>query len=433
MAKPNILGSRLGWKASLLAGACLAACAFAAPASASPTYAFQQTIAGPGGRSISGYDLSVFDSSNQLYYLTDRTNNGIDVYSAATNSYVTQIGAGLFTGATSSNDNAGPNGLYLSNTTAGGKILVAGNGASNLLAFNLNAAGTAATGAPLTVSTAVVGTPSPQNRVDGVAYAPGPKTILAANNASNPGYLTLVDAVTGTVLKSLLLNGQPGTPNVADQGVEATIFNTARNTFFVAVPTLNAASATDPGGVIEVDPTSGSIIKTYSFASLGLAGTCSPTGLVQGAGAAMFVACSDPGATGSILLDPAGTGSIRIASGIRGGDQTAYDPTNNTFFEAARFQPGGPVIGVIDASTLAVQLLPGADNIHSIAVDPVSNEVFVATSRNSATKPNPYCTNGCIAVFSTAAATVVPEPGSLPVMAAGFIGLLGLAWMRCRV
>jgi hypothetical protein len=152
MAKPNILGSRLGWKASLLAGACLAACAFAAPASASPTYAFQQTIAGPGGRSISGYDLSVFDSSNQLYYLTDRTNNGIDVYSAATNSYVTQIGAGLFTGATSSNDNAGPNGLYLSNTTAGGKILVAGNGTSNLLAFNLNAAGTAATGAPLTVS-----------------------------------------------------------------------------------------------------------------------------------------------------------------------------------------------------------------------------------------------------------------------------------------
>ena len=410
-------------------GLALAASA-GAPAWASPTYAFQQTISIPG-KSISGYDLSVFDPSNQLFYFTDRTNNGIDVFSAATNSYVSQIGTGLFAGTQGGNNNlAGPNGVYLSNTTAGGKILVAGNGASNLLAFNLNAAGTGSTGAPLTVSTAVTNlTPSPPNRVDGVAYAPGPKTILAANNASNPGYLTLVDSTTGNIVKTLLLNGAPGTPNVADQGVEATIYNTARKTFFVAVPTLDATSTTNPGGVVEVDPTTGNILNTYSFASLGLAGTCSPTGLVQGSGASMFVACSDAGATGSILLDPTGSGSIRIANGIRGGDQTAYDPTNNTFFEAARFQPGGPVVGVIDASTLAVQFLPGADNIHSVAVDPVSNEVFVATSPDVPGKPNPYCTNGCIVVFD---ATAVSEPASMPVMALALVGMAGLAGLRRR-
>ncbi|HEY0205403.1 MAG TPA: hypothetical protein VGC15_14760 [Acetobacteraceae bacterium] len=447
MTKFGIRGNWPSFKASVLAGAYLAAFAHVAPASASPTYAFQQTIAGPGGKSISGYDLSVFDPSNQLFYFTDRTNNGIDVFSAATNSYVTQIGSGLFAGSQGgNNDIAGPNGLYLSTTTGGGSLLLAGNGTSNVVGFNLNAAGTGVIGSPFSISTAVAGTPSPPNRVDGVAYAPAANTILAANNASDPGFLTLINNATGTVTKSILLNGittdSNGStyPNVGGNGVEATIFNTARGTYFVAVPTLSIdgdGNPADAGGVIELDAATGNLLHTYSFASLGLTGACSPTGLVQGAGASMFVACSDPTATGSILLDPTGNGSIKVASGIRGGDQTAYDPTNNTFFEAARFQPdpldptkSNPVLGIIDASTLAVQLLPGAFNIHSVAVDPVSNEVFVATSPLSS-GVNPYCTNGCIAVFA-AATTAVPEPASLPLITVALAGLAVLAGLHRR-
>ncbi len=440
MTKSGIRGNGPSFKALVLMGACLAAFAHAAPASASPTYAFQQTIAGPGGKSISGYDLSVFDPSNQLYYFTDRTNNGIDVFSAATNSYVTQIGTGLFAGTQGgNNDIAGPNGLYLSGTTGGGNILLAGNGASNVIGFNLNAAGTAPVGPALNVSTAVTGTPNTPNRVDGVAYAPAANTILAANNASNPGFLSLIDNATGTVTKSILLNGLTTDgngnkyPNVAGNGVEATIFNTARGSYFVAVPTLSvdgSGKPADAGGVIELDAKNGNLLHTYNFASLGLSGACSPTGLVQGAGASMFVACSDSTATGSILLDPTNDGSIKVAAGIEGGDQTAYDPTNNTFFEAARFEPGRPVVGVIDASTLAVQLLPGAFNIHSVAVDPVSNEVFVATSPSSA-GVNQYCTTGCIVVFAPAT-TAVPEPASLLLITAALAGLVGLAGLRRR-
>ena len=235
-----------------------AALAAAHPAAATPAYGYLTTIAVPGadGRTpaaFSGYDLSVFDPTNQLYYLTDRTNKGIDVFSAATNSYVTRIGAGLFAGSQGgNNDIAGPNGVYLSNTPTG-KLLLAGNGASNVFAFNLDASGTTVVGNPRAISTAVAGTtPTPPNRVDGVAYAPGANTILAANNASNPGFVTLIDNASGSVIRTIKLDGTGGYPSVAANGVEATIYNTARNSFFVAVPTLPVGRFLDPENSAEV-------------------------------------------------------------------------------------------------------------------------------------------------------------------------------------
>ena len=36
---------------------------------------------------------------------------------------------------------------------------------------------------------------------------------------------------------------------------------------------------------------------------------------------------------------------------MAGGDQIAFDPNRNIFFEAGRFQAGGPVLGIIDGST----------------------------------------------------------------------------------
>ena len=434
MATSSKSSKRRAWRSVVALAAVAAALPFgaASTASAGQYYGYQQTIQFPTATAtnkFSGYDLATFDPTNQLYYLTDRSFNGIDVFSAKTNSFVTQIGTGLFAGtAGGNNDIAGPNGISLTNTPTG-KLLVAGNGLNNLLTFSLNSTGTAlAAGTiPRLTSVAVPGlTPTPANRVDGVAYAPGPNTILAANNASNPGFLTLINNADGSIKQTILLNGAGGNPNVGGFGVEATVYNTARGTFFVAVPSLSASTDANgnpinAGGVIEVDATTGQIKNVYDFGKLGLTGPCSPTGLSQGAGAAVFVACSDPAAGHSILLDPAGTGTITTVNGISGGDQTAYDPALNTFYEAARFQTGGPVLGVIDANSLALQLFPIGSNDHSVAVDPVSGEVFVATG---ATTAFPGCTNGCIGVFAP-----VPEPGTLPVLA---VALAGLGWVVRR-
>jgi hypothetical protein len=402
---------------------CAAASTCATRAAASPAYGFDQTIQIPGTSSttpFTGYDLVTIDPTTQLFYLTDRSFNGIDVFSTATHSFVEQIGTGLFTGNTASSSVAGPNGITISDVPTG-KLLIAGNGNSNFIAFNLGSNGLTVQGTPRTISTAVAGTPTPQNRVDGVAYSPTANTILAANNASNPGYLTLVNNANNQVVKSILLNGTGGYPNVGGNGVEATIFNTARNSFFVAVPALNAAG-TGAGGVIEIDATTGALLHTFDFNAMGLAGGCSPTGMAQGKGASVFVACSDPTAGHSILLDPTGAGKLKVVPGIAGGDQVSYDPSTNTFLEAARFQPGGPVLGVIDPVTLALQTLPIGGNDHGVAGS--DGEAWVPTGPTTAF---PGCTNGCIGVFS------VPEPSSLPLMLIGPAALVGFAVSRRRV
>ena len=243
----------------------------------------------------------------------------------------------------------------------------------------------------------------PADRVDGVAYAPGAiNTILAANNASNPGFLTLVNNATNAIIRTIKLDGTGGYPDVGGNGVEATIFNSARGTFFVAIPSFNAAR-TGAGGAIELDATTGALLNTYDFTAMGLASVCSPTGLVQGADASMFIACSDGTAGHSVILDPTGTGSLTLVNGISGGDQTAYNPTTNTFYEAARFQVGGPVLGIVDASTLSLQLLAIGANDHSVAVDPVSGEVYVATGATNASPTAQPAASACSPRFPSLA------------------------------
>ncbi|MDB5366116.1 MAG: hypothetical protein JWM77_2043 [Rhodospirillales bacterium] len=80
------------------------------------------------------------------------------------------------------------------------------------------------------------------------------------------------------------------------------------------------------------------------------------------------------------------------------------------------------MLGIIDAATnnflQNVLTTPGD---HSVAVDPISGEVFMPLG---ADPNNTICPGGCIGVYAESFA--VAEPASLPLFAGALVGLFGV-------
>ncbi len=393
------------------------------PAFANSGYTFVTTIAVPQstdnnvGRVFQAYDTSFFDPLSQLDYVSDRSNASIDIFSAATNSFVGRIGGAghLFAGQTATTVTSGPNGVVVVNI-AGQHQVWAGDGNSTLLGFSL------ATNSQFTTIT--TGTPD-QFRVDEMAFDTTTKVLVAANNAAPTPFLTLVDTTTNAIIKKVPFDGANGAP-AAVAGIDQSAYDPVTKTFFVSVPQIGSSG---PGGVTEFDA-AGNILHTFDFGAFAGVVGCSPAGLTAGTGGRLLVGCSDT--TGSIILDPTangGAGSVKVIPQVTGSDEVAFDPTNNLYFLAARNNPGGPVLGVIDGTSDSwVENIPTTPGDHSVSVDPVTNEVFVPYG---GVPSNSVCPEGCVAVFAPTLAAA-PEPSTWAMTFLGFAGLGFAGFRRAR-
>src|SRR6266436_9488960 len=185
------------------------------PALADPLYHLLTTIpvpsSGPPGNvqggAFTGYDIAYFDGTTQLMYLADRSNASVDIFSAATNSFVGRVGS--FVGiqpqpvnpATVNNDISGPDGVVVANF-GGAKQLWVGDGPSLLKGFDL-----ALPGSPPLGGTPINTGAVPATRVDEMAFDPQHHLLLVANNAADPPFATLVDTQTRTIVTKITFNG----------------------------------------------------------------------------------------------------------------------------------------------------------------------------------------------------------------------------------
>ena len=391
----------------IAAGVAVISIAAAIP-SAQATYVLDTTIAvqtssnnvQPGGV-FTSFDISFFDPSTQLDYVADRSNAAVDIFSAQTNTFVAQIGGtgNLFSGQQATTSTSGPNGVLVVNLP-GQHQVYAGNGNSTVLGFNI----VSPTSNPQVSTTSTLGS----FRADEMSFDPNTKLLLVANNADLPAFATLINTTTGLVSNTSKIT-IPGAAN--SDGMEQSVYSPHTGTFFVSIPSFNG----DQGGVAEIK-TDGTVGRLFKFADFFIA-SASPTGLAIDKNGRLLVGASASGSQ-AVLLDPAGNGGlgsiVATFPQISSTDQVWYDPTTDRWFVTGKDAAGNRVIAVIDNKTLQVlqmiQLgVSQFSNAHSVAVDPISGEIFVPLAGSTSTVANPICPNGCIAVFADNSVAAVPD------------------------
>lgn len=364
---------------------------------------------------LRAFDISWIDPDTQRYYLADRSNASVDVIDAKTNQFVKQIKAG-FTGIVfkanpngpgqvPDNDRSGPNGVVVS-----GHWLFVTDSPSRVVSIDLRT--------DQVVSDVPTGG-ADSLRADELAYDPDDGLLLVVNNADSPPFATLiaVDKKTGQ-----LTVGARITFTDATNGAEQPVWNPGTGRFYQSIPEVNGpGDGTGPdGAVARINPHTALVETEFPVRF------CQPAGLTLGphqdlllgcsvifdtAGAAWSASDSNTAAPISVIMD-ARKGTIdQNVAGVSGSDEVWFNPGDGRYYLAARANPTGPVLGVIDAdSTSLVQLVPTINTgakptaippipsgtAHSLAVNPHDNHALVPLPANNVF---PDCLNGCIGVF----------------------------------
>jgi hypothetical protein len=381
---------------SLLATLALTACGFALADEhdrAAPPVKLLATIPVPGAVQMKAFDISWIDPDTQLYYLADRSNAAVDVVDAKRNVFVRQIHGG-FKGFTGNNDTSGPNGVVVA-----GNFLFVTDAPSRVVTIDLR-------------TDAIVGEVNTGGadgfRADELAYDPEDSLILAVNNADSPPFATLIKVDRNTGALSIQ---QRITYADATGGAEQPQWNPGTGRFYQSIPEIGGV--VQNGAVKKINPRSGAVEASFPVQN------CQPAGLSVGPKGDLLLGCSvifdttgnpwtrDPNGLlpaakpTSIIMD-ARNGSIdKVVEGVGGSDEVWFNPGDGRYYLAARNNPTGPVLGVIDAKSQALEQIAPTVNqapgsAHSVAVNPRNNRAFVPLPANNVVQG---CMNGCIAVY----------------------------------
>ncbi|HXJ83136.1 MAG TPA: hypothetical protein VMS64_31190 [Candidatus Methylomirabilis sp.] len=376
---------------------------------------------------LRAFDISWIDPVTQRYYLSDRSNASVDVVDAKTNTFLGQIKASPpFAGVVLQPNPSGP-GFVADNNRSGpngvasfGRWLFVSDAPSRVVSFDLS------TNPPTQVSDVSTGG-ADSFRADELAYDPKDGVLLVVNNADSPPFATLitVDKQTGKLTVGPRVTFDKAHVGFdATNGAEQPAWDPSTGKFYQSIPEVNGPGdgTGANGGVARINPHTGALEVLFPVS------LCQPAGLTVGphddlllgcsvvfdtAGQAWTATDSNTAAPISVIMD-AKTGKIdRNVAGVSGNDEVWFNRGDGRYYLAARNNPTGPVLGVIDADRQSlVQLVPTINTAgkptaspvvvsgssHSVAVDPQNNHAFVPLPANNVF---PDCLNGCFGVFGT--------------------------------
>jgi hypothetical protein len=371
----------------------------------------------PGSQKLGSFDIGFVDPANVVYLLADRTNASIDVVDTSNNMLTHQfkpgfVGAVLCPVTGTANDCAGPDGVLVAN---GNQVWV-GDGMSRVWVLDVT------TGAVIKgpISTAI--TAGDPTRADELCHDPNNHIILIANDASSPHpFVTFISSTSFGVLGHIVMDGTNGKPN-ASGGIEQCQWSPRTGKFYLNVPNPTVGPQgqpgpnTDNGVVLRIDPVSERIEQTFSLAGSGCGGNA---GMALGSFPQALLGCSNAGPI-SVVINLNSGAIIGKLAGEAGADEVWFNPGDNQYFlgngNHLTAVGGGPapILGVVDATGKRPDFSPSsAVGSHSVAADPVENQVYVPINSNPAQGGvSKICganggsdANGCIAVFTVISGT----------------------------
>jgi len=328
------------------------------------------------GEEIKLFDIGVADADSSRYYIADRSNKGIDIIDTQKKSYVGRIDG--FVGVVMKDGKpngglSGPNGIALD---AGKGQLWVGDGDSTVKVVDVKA------NPPKIIDTIKTGG---TKRADEMALDLKDEMLLVINNADKPAFATFISTKPDhKILAKIDL------PDATD-GIEQPAYVTETGLFYASTPEWKDDNK--QGGVAVFDP------KTFKMLRLVNVPDCQPTGMMQGPGTHMLVGCA-AGQDGTkmspatVIWDWKAEKVVKTIKEVGGMDEVWYDAGAGRYYTASRGQPGGPVLGVIDAKTDTwIENIPTAPGAHSVAADSKTKLVFVPLTAN------PACPKSCIGVY----------------------------------
>lgn len=409
MSAPR-LGVLCGWLAAaamLLVGGA---------ASADEVFSARNQVTLPGTQKVTSFDISFVDPVIGLYLLADRANKVVHAIDTTTNTVLAELTATPpFSGATPSNDNAGPDGVL----TVNHREAWVGDGPSQIKVIDLFSQKTTHV-----ISTGGV------NRADELCFDPRDQLVLMANDAESPfPFVSFVSTVDYSVLSRLTMDGTVASGGTiaspkATNGIEQCQWDRRTGKFYVNIPEVNGpGNDTQPGAVVAISPETLQIEAVYSIPLSKCAG---PQGMAIGPDHQILLGCNDPNKTvpSTVVIDDRNGHVIATIAGEDGADEVAFNEGDSQYFLALSGGANPQRLGVIDTDShehgkggiAEDQSVPiGLPNnppssphgtAHSVAADPVFNQIYVPIP---ATAGLSVCSGaggsdaqGCIAVFTAA-------------------------------
>jgi len=332
------------------------------------------------GNTFDNFDIGYVDSNAGRYYIADRSNAAIDIFDTQKRTFIGRVTgfAGIKKDANGrvANNIGGPNGVAFDPEK---KQLWVGDGDSTVKVIDV------AANPAMIIATINTGG---QKRADELTVDPKDGLVLIGNNADKPTFVSFISTKPDHAIVAKI-----EMPEASD-GIDQTTYVPETGLFYASVPVLNDQKS--HGGLAVFDPKTLKLVKVIPIDD------CMPAGSFHGPGTKMIIGCSagsptrTPGmAPATLIFDVATEKVVKVIHELGGMDEVWYNPAAHRYYTGSRDQPGGPVLGVINADTDSwIENVPTGANAHSVAADAKNNVIFVPL-----TAPNPVCSKGCIGVY----------------------------------